>query len=71
MENLIAALQLINSKMSKEVRFPTLCIHDEFRVFAGVEQSDFTAVELTQLSDWGFDWDEDDECFVSGWYGSC
>jgi|AntAceMinimDraft_11_1070367.scaffolds.fasta_scaffold179578_2 hypothetical protein len=71
MENLIKALQMIQSKMTKDVAFPTCCDHDVLRVFAGIDPSHFTLEELDQLTDWGFDWDDDDECFESSWYGSC
>ena len=71
MKNLIAALQLIYSKMGLEVEFPTHCDHDVLSVHVDVSPSDFTTAELAQLELWGFDWDEDDECFQSFRYGSC
>jgi len=71
MENLIKALQLLQSKMTEDVKFPTCCDHDVLRVYAGIDPSHFSLEELDQLEDWGFDWDDDDECFMSSWYGSC
>jgi hypothetical protein len=71
MKNLIAALQLIYSKMGLEVEFPTQCGPDELRVYTDVDTSDFTKAELKQLDQWGFIWDEDEGGFVSSFYGSC
>lgn len=71
MDELILALQLIQSKMIGNVSHPTNCDHDEFRVYAGVEKTDFTDAELAQLDKWGFEWDDEFDGFLSGRFGSC
>lgn len=72
MDELILALQLMQSKMTSPVRNPSHCEHDEFRVYPNVPKENFTEAELAQLSEWGFDWDEEfDEGFMSFRFGSC
>jgi hypothetical protein len=76
MNNLILALQLMQSKMTSDVSHPTHCMHEELRVYLGVPRSSFTDIELDQLAEWGFDWasdegDDEDGGFYSFRYGSC
>jgi hypothetical protein len=76
MDELILALQLMQSKMTSTVTCPTHCEHDELHVYPGVPKSAFTDAELEQLDGWGFAWndewlDDEDAGFVSGRFGSC
>jgi hypothetical protein len=71
MNELILALQMIQSKMNSPRSFPTHCHDDMLRVYAGVYKEDFTDEELAMLINWGFSWDEDEDGFVSGKFGSC
>jgi hypothetical protein len=67
MDDLIKALQLMRSKLTEDIRNPTHCEHDELTVM--VDPALFTAEELQQLNEWGFN-DYGDGVFQSFRFGS-
>lgn len=51
--DLIAALLLMQSRMTLDVDRPLFCTHDELWV-VGVDPDRFSDAELLQLEEWGF-----------------
>lgn len=67
MEDLIEALQILQKYMPADVRNPTNCEHDEFRVM--VDPSDVSTDDMARLNALGFV--PSDETMLSFRFGSC
>lgn len=70
MDDLIEALQLMNSKLKRGVSHPCHCGHFELWVY-GTNKSDFTEAELKRLGELGFNWSDENDGFYSFRFGSC
>jgi hypothetical protein len=67
MEKLILALQIFLKYGNEE--FPTHCEHDVLRVY-GYDCEKISTSDIVSLKEYGFDWDDEFECFYSYKYGS-
>lgn len=67
MNDLIAALLLMQSRLTLDIDRPFWCTHDELHV-VGVDPDRFSEDELLQLEEWGFF--VSDDGFMSFRFGS-
>lgn len=71
MKDLIEALQLMQSYLTEDVRWPSCCEHDCIYFHLGLQWSDFSPEHQERLDELGFGWDDDLECIYSTRFGSC
>ena len=67
MENLIAALNIFLKYGNSA--YPTNCSHDVLAIM-NIEEDDVSDEDKAKLDKLGFFWSNDDECFISFYFGS-
>lgn len=70
MKDLLKAITIL-CKYANDDRNPTYCDHDTLLVYAGITKDIVSEEDVNELSELGFDWSEDRDCFYSFRYGSC
>lgn len=70
MKDLIKALQIL-LKYANDDRNPTHCEHDQLYIGCGIELTEVTEVDIKELEELGFFWDEESDGFISFRFGSC
>ena len=67
MEDLIKALQIFLKYGNHQ--WPTHCEHDVMYI-TGIHQDDMSQEDIDAVVVLGFNWSEDDDCFISYRFGS-
>ena len=67
MENLIKALQIFLKYGNP--RYPTNCDHDVLYIME-IHKEKMSDADIGELDSLGFFWSDDDECFISFYFGN-
>ena len=70
MDDLIEALQIFKKYQDKiHKKYPTHCEHDVLSIM-GVNIEDVSDNDIKRVDELGFEWSDEDDCFISFRFGS-